>query len=56
MIAGEKTDNRVLQSKMSTGSFRIFLETTLGSIANRAELKDAPVDISRVEKTVKNYL
>jgi hypothetical protein len=41
---------------MSTGSFRIFSELTPGSIANRAELKDEPVDISRVEETVKKYL
>jgi hypothetical protein len=41
---------------MSTGSFRIFLELPPGSIANRAELQDEPVDISRVEKTVKKYL
>lgn len=45
--------NKILER---TGSFRIFLETTLGSIANRAELKDAPVDINRVEETVKKYL
>ncbi|MFA6053803.1 MAG: hypothetical protein WC769_00370 [Thermodesulfovibrionales bacterium] len=41
---------------MSTGNFSVFLELTSGSIANRAELKDEPVDISRVEETVKKYL
>jgi len=41
---------------MSTGSFRIFSDLILGSIANRSELKDEPVDISRVEETVKKYL
>jgi len=41
---------------MSTGSFRIFSDLTLGSIANRAELKDEPVDINRVEETVNKYL
>jgi hypothetical protein len=41
---------------MSTGSFRIFLDLTPGNIANRSELKDEPVDISRVEETVKKYL
>jgi hypothetical protein len=55
MIAGEKKDNRLLQSKNEHREFQdIFL--TLGSIANRAELKDEPVDISRVEETVKKYL
>jgi len=41
---------------MSTASFSIFSDLSLGSIANRAELKDAPVDIRRVEETVKKYL
>jgi hypothetical protein len=35
--------------------FKIFLETTLRNIANRAELKDAPVNINRVEEIVKQY-
>ncbi|HMK48520.1 MAG TPA: hypothetical protein VK435_00575 [Thermodesulfovibrionales bacterium] len=39
-----------------TRSFKIFLETTLRSIANRSELKDEPVNIDRVEETVRQYL
>ena len=36
-------------------AFKIFLETTLRNIANRAELRDAPVNINGVEEIVKQY-
>jgi len=36
-------------------AFKIFLETTLRNIANRAELSDAPVNINGVEEIVKQY-
>jgi hypothetical protein len=36
--------------------FKIFLETTLQHISNRAELHDTPVDISRAEDFLKQYL
>jgi hypothetical protein len=51
--SSEAEMNKILER---TGGFRIFLETTLGSIANRSELKDAPVDMSRVEETLNKYL
>ena len=51
--SSESEMNKILER---TGGFRIFLETTLRSIENRSELKDAPVDIGRVEETVKKYL
>jgi hypothetical protein len=35
--------------------FKIFLETTLRNIANREELRDAPVNINRVEEIVRQY-
>lgn len=37
-------------------NFKIFLETTLRHIANRAELRDKPIDISRVDKIMNQYL
>ncbi|NCO83650.1 MAG: hypothetical protein COZ31_09275 [Nitrospirae bacterium CG_4_10_14_3_um_filter_44_29] len=36
-------------------NFRIFLETTLRQIAGRTELQDRPVDMSRVDKIMKQY-
>ncbi len=36
--------------------FKIFLETTLQHVSNRAELHDTPVDISRAEEFLKQYL
>lgn len=36
--------------------FKIFLETTLRHIANRAELRDRPIDSNRVEELVRQYL
>jgi len=51
--SSESEMNKILER---TGGFRIFLETTLRSIENRSELKDAPVDIGRVEETVNKYL
>jgi hypothetical protein len=40
----------------NTRGFKIFLETTLRNIANRAELREETVDIDRVEEIVKQYL
>ncbi len=40
----------------NTRGFKIFLETTLRNIANRAELSEETVDIDRVEEIVKQYL
>lgn len=37
-------------------NFRIFLETTISHIDNRAELRDNPMDIDRIEEIVKQYL
>ena len=37
-------------------NFRIFLETTLRQIANRTELRDKPVDMSRTDKIISQYL
>ncbi|MEW6068626.1 MAG: hypothetical protein AB1610_10100 [Nitrospirota bacterium] len=37
-------------------NFKIFLETTLRHISNRAELKNMPADINKVEEIVKQYL
>lgn len=37
-------------------NFTIFLETTLRHIANRAELRDKPIDMSRVNKIMNQYL
>jgi hypothetical protein len=36
--------------------FRIFLDTTLRQIANRAELKDKPLDTKKIENVIKQYL
>ncbi|TAL25668.1 MAG: hypothetical protein EPN94_04785 [Nitrospirae bacterium] len=37
-------------------NFRIFLETTLRHIANRAEVRDRSIDMDRVDKTINQYL
>lgn len=37
-------------------NFKIFLETTLRHISDRAELKDNPLDIIRAEELLKQYL
>lgn len=44
--------NKILEKMRA---FKIFLETTLRNIANRAELRDAPVNIDGVEEIVKRY-
>ncbi|GAB4389776.1 MAG: hypothetical protein Kow0025_17290 [Thermodesulfovibrionales bacterium] len=36
--------------------FRIFLETTLRQIANRAELRDRPLDVENVDDIIRQYI
>lgn len=51
VVAGEV--NR-LREKIH--NFRIFLETTLRHIANRTEVRDKPIDMDRIDKTINQYL
>lgn len=37
-------------------NFKIFLETTIRQIADRAELKDKPLDVNQAEELLKQYL
>lgn len=37
-------------------NFQIFLETNLRQIANRTELRDTPIDMSRIDKMMNQYL
>lgn len=48
---GKKTDKFLEKIH----KFKIFLETTLQNINNRAELKDKPLDQQRAEELFKNY-
>ena len=45
--------NRILEK---IHNFRILLETTIRHIDNRAELRDNPMDMDRIEEIVKQYL
>jgi hypothetical protein len=49
----ESDFNKILEK---IRNFNIFLETTLRHISNRAELRDKPMDINRVEELVNQYL
>jgi len=49
----ESDFNKILEK---IHNFNIFLETTLRHISNRAELRDKPMDINRVEELVNQYL
>ncbi len=49
----ESDYNKILEK---IHNFNIFLETTLRHIDNRAELRDKPMDINRVEEIVNQYL
>ncbi len=42
--------------KMDTKFFKIFVETTLGQIDNRACLQDNPLDRKKVERTLKHFI
>jgi hypothetical protein len=51
-VAGQKF-SKVLEK---VGHFKIFLETTLRHIGNRAELTDKPLDQGRIESLINQYL
>ncbi len=42
--------------KMESKFFKIFVETTLGQIDNRADLQGVPLDLKRVENQLKRYI
>ena len=49
----ESDYNKILEK---IHNFNIFLETTLRHIDNRAELRDKPMDIKKIEEIVNQYL
>ncbi|MFO8057593.1 MAG: hypothetical protein R6V10_09870, partial [bacterium] len=42
--------------QMEAKFFKIFLETTLGQVDNRACLQDKPLDRKKVERTLKHFI
>ena len=46
----------IIKSLEKIHNFKIFLETTLRHIENRAELRDKPMDTLKAEETLKQYL